>query len=140
MVDTHVERLVGDLPQYGAGRLIHRISVPSPIKPCLGASTPNPGVSIPAVTTKFERTKHDMRSGRKTGCPVSGRSLKMARELGFVQNGPGCRVESTIFFACHSSGVIDLSCPCLYDDMSFLAFSRPTEETKSVLISTMSSN
>ena len=29
------------------------------------------GVSIPAVTTKFDRTKDDMRKGRKTGSPVS---------------------------------------------------------------------
>jgi hypothetical protein len=31
----------------------------------------NPGVSIPAVTTRLERTKHDIRNGRKTGSPVS---------------------------------------------------------------------
>ncbi len=30
-----------------------------------------PGVSIPAVTTRLEMTKHDMRNGRKTGSPVS---------------------------------------------------------------------
>ena len=46
---------------------------------------------------------------------------------------PGCSVESTTFFACHISGVIDLTCPCLYDDMSFFAFSNPDAETKSVL-------
>jgi hypothetical protein len=34
--------------------------------------TPRPGVSIPAVTTRLERTKHDMRKGRNTGSPVSG--------------------------------------------------------------------
>lgn len=43
------------------------------------------GVSMPAVTTRLERTKHDMRKGRKTGCPVSG-----------------CSVESIIFLACQS--------------------------------------
>lgn len=31
-----------------------------------------PGVSMPAVTTRLEITKHDMRKGRKTGSPVSG--------------------------------------------------------------------
>ena len=74
------------------------------------------GVSIPPVTTKFARTKFDMRKGRNTGSPVSG-----------------CRVESTIFFAAHSSGVIEGIWPCLYDETSFFAFSRPAEDTKSVL-------
>ena len=46
---------------------------------------------------------------------------------------PGCSVESTTFFACHISGVIDLTCPCLYDETSFFAFSRPALETKRVL-------
>ena len=46
---------------------------------------------------------------------------------------PGCSVESTTFFACHISGVIDLACPCLYDETSFFAFSRPAWETKRVL-------
>lgn len=65
------------------------------------------------------------------GCP----SLRLR-----VGNQPGWRVESTIFFACHNSGVIDFSWPCLYADMSFFAFSRPAVETKSVLISNVSSN
>jgi len=30
------------------------------------------GVSMPAVTTKLESTKADMRKGRRTGRPVSG--------------------------------------------------------------------
>jgi hypothetical protein len=38
----------------------------------LGMRTPRPGVSMPAVTTRLERTKHDMRKGRNTGSPVSG--------------------------------------------------------------------
>jgi len=29
------------------------------------------GVSIPAVTTRLEMTKQDIRNGRKTGSPVS---------------------------------------------------------------------
>lgn len=33
--------------------------------------TCNPGVSIPAVTIRFEIIKDDMRKGRKTGSPVS---------------------------------------------------------------------
>lgn len=32
---------------------------------------PRLGVSMPAVTTRLEITKHDMRNGRKTGSPVS---------------------------------------------------------------------
>ena len=36
-----------------------------------GARTVNPGVNIPAVTTKLLSTKHDMRKGRNTGSPVS---------------------------------------------------------------------
>src|SRR5947199_6478507 len=51
---------------------------------------------------------------------------------------PGCRVESTTFFANHSSAVIDLMWPCLYDTMSFFAFSRPAAETSSVLPSVSS--
>ena len=46
---------------------------------------------------------------------------------------PGCSVESTTFFACHISGVIDLISPCLYDETSFFAFSRPALETTRVL-------
>ena len=45
---------------------------------------------MPAVTTRLEIMKQDMRKGRKTGCPVSGWS-----------------VESTIFLACHISGVME---------------------------------
>ena len=33
--------------------------------------TPRPGVSIPAVTTRLDMTKQDIRNGRKTGSPVS---------------------------------------------------------------------
>jgi hypothetical protein len=32
---------------------------------------PRFGVSMPAVTTRLEMTKHDIRNGRKTGRPVS---------------------------------------------------------------------
>lgn len=46
---------------------------------------------------------------------------------------PGCSVESTTFFACHISGVMNLASPCLYDETSFFAFSSPDEETKRVL-------
>ena len=47
---------------------------------------------------------------------------------------PGCSVESTTFFACHICGVIDFASPCLYDETSFFAFSRPDVETKRVLM------
>ncbi len=33
--------------------------------------TPSPGVSMPAVTTRLDSTKHDMRNGSITGSPVS---------------------------------------------------------------------
>ena len=37
---------------------------------------------MPAVTTRFEITKHDMRKGRNTGLPVSysGKQLLFLRE------------------------------------------------------------
>lgn len=47
---------------------------------------------------------------------------------------PGCKVESTTFFACHSSGVIPLRLPSLYSATSLFAFSSPALETKRVLI------
>ena len=57
---------------------------------------PRLGVSIPAVTIKLDNTKQDIRKGRKTGWPVSG-----------------CNVESTIFFAYHNSGVMEVIVPVL---------------------------
>lgn len=79
-------------------------------------------------------TKHDMRKGKKTGSPVSCKcqcpSMLWGTRRRYI---PGCSVESTIFLACHSSGVMDLICPCLNDDISFFAFSRPAVETKRVL-------
>jgi hypothetical protein len=41
----------------------------------LRSLTPKPGVSMPAVTTKFDNTKHDIRNGRNTGSPVSVKQL-----------------------------------------------------------------
>lgn len=89
-------------------------------------------MSMPAVTMRLEMTKQDIRKGRKTGWPVS--------ELSIVEDGhkavaflPGCSVESTIFFALHISGVIEVTSPCLYEETSLFAFSRPEEETKRVL-------
>lgn len=46
---------------------------------------------------------------------------------------PGCNVESTIFFARHSAGVISLTWPVLYDVMACLACSRPVEPTSNIL-------
>jgi hypothetical protein len=71
---------------------------------------------MPAVTTRLESTKQDMRKGRKTASPVSG-----------------CSVESTIFLARHSSGVMDCTWPCLYATRAFLACSRPVLPTRRVL-------
>ena len=62
-----------------------------------------------------------MRKGRMTFSPVSG-----------------CSVESTIFLACHSSGVMDRMAPVLYCMMSCLACSRPEEEVRRVLHETVS--
>ena len=92
------------------------------------------GVSIPAVTTKFDMTKHDIRKGRKTGSPVSGpRSQHLNLEEVKEKLIPGWSVESTTFLAVHSSGVICWSLPCLYCVTRDLAFSRPVDEVKSVL-------
>lgn len=38
-----------------------------------GKRTPRPGVSMPAVTIRFDRTKEDIRKGSITGSPVSAR-------------------------------------------------------------------
>jgi hypothetical protein len=57
-------------------------------------------------------------------------------EAGKVGYAPGCSVESTIFFACHISGVICLVSPVLYEVTSCFACSRPEDETKSVRGST----
>lgn len=61
----------------------------------------------------------------------------MQREAWGYDNGtvdePGWSVESTIFFACHSSGVIALICPVLYSETNLLAFSSPDEDTRRVL-------
>lgn len=93
-----------------------------------------PGVSIPAVTTRFEMTKHDMRKGRKTGSPVSAKvSVCYLLQTSRSSSAPGCKVESTIFFACHSSGVMDGIWLNLYAEMSCLACSSPEAETKRVL-------
>lgn len=43
-------------------------------------------------------------------------------------------MESTIFFAFHSSGVIELILPCLYCVISDLACSRPVLEVRRVLV------
>ena len=46
---------------------------------------------------------------------------------------PGCRVESTIFFAFHNSGFISLTFPCLYAVTRFFALSSPALLTSNVL-------
>ena len=87
---------------------------------------------MPAVTIRLEMTKQDMRKGRKTGWPVSEQSTDEEGHTG-CSVLPGWIVASTIFFALHISGVMAVACPCLYEETSFLAFSRPEEETKRVL-------
>lgn len=89
-------------------------------------------MSIPAVTTKFDITKQDMRNGKRTGSPVS---VECQSPHGFTaaESAPGWSVESTNFLACHNSGVIDLICPCLYDVIRFFASSSLALDTKRVL-------
>jgi hypothetical protein len=81
---------------------------------------------------RLDITKQDIRKGRKTGCPVSAQ-ISLASKSVLTDAVPGCSVESITFFACHISGVIDLISPCLYEETSFFAFSRPDAETKRVL-------
>lgn len=96
--------------------------------------TPRPGVSIPAVTTKLDRTKHDMRNGKKTGKPVSWNLVNCATQsVVCVCAIPGWSVESIVFFACHRSGVMSWIFPILYAVTSCFAFSRPAEDVNSVL-------
>ena len=68
----------------------------------------------------------------RLACPYLGTSAKQRQSKG---NSiiPGCSVESTTFLACHISGVIDLTWPCLYVETRRFAFSRPDAETKRVL-------
>lgn len=81
-----------------------------------------------------------MRKGRRTGSPVSvdlvsrhGSRPCPSPPWYSESSLPGCRVESTIFFACHISGVISLTWPVLYATMAFFARSSPCLPTKSVL-------
>lgn len=53
-------------------------------------AVPNPGVGIPAVTTKLEKTQELVRKGKKTVLPVSGR-----------------KAESRILLDYHNSGVME---------------------------------
>ena len=53
-------------------------------------------------------------------------------------NVPGWRVESTIFFAFHNSGVIDWISPCLYFVRRSFACSRPALDVSNVLPSRVS--
>lgn len=89
--------------------------------------TPNPGESIPAVTTKLERTKLDIRNGRKTGSPVSNKmSLRLhdtsplPTNLGVESN----RQSSSPSRAPHSSPP---PCPpCIQQSKTSHAPSRPS--------------
>lgn len=103
----------------------------------LNMRTPRPGVSMPAVTTKLERTKQDMRKGRKTGCPVSCRYQRIVSNLLYDSAVPGCSVESIVFFASHSSGDMSRIFPVLYAVTSCFAFSRPAADVNSVLESAL---
>lgn len=103
---------------------------------------------MPAVTTKLDSTKHDMRKGKRTGLPVSVSELSVSSACVFHPDDrivvfsccalvPGCSVESTIFLACHSSGVMLLISPFLYLTSRSFALSRPVLPAKRVLWRTM---
>jgi hypothetical protein len=105
-------------------------------------------VSIPAVTTKLDSTKQDMRKGKRTGLPVSisklsvrnaafhpmGRNLAPIADVSRAVLVPGCNVESTIFLACQSSGVMLLISPFLYLTSKSFALSSPALPAKRVLL------
>lgn len=75
-----------------------------------------------------------MRKGRKTGSPVSDPiTVSIFILLLCHQNIPGCSVESTTFFARHNSAFIDETSLCLYEEIRRFAWSRPAEETSSIL-------
>jgi hypothetical protein len=96
--------------------------------------TERPGVSMPAVTTRFVRTKHDMRKGRRTGSPVSSVPSATCSHYAIALVAvPGCIVESMILFALHNAGVICCIVPALYAVTSVFASSRPAEDVNSVL-------
>ena len=64
VIDGNVEGLVGYLPEECACCLmvVSTHNVDDRV-----SRTCRPGVSMPAVTTRLEMTKQDMRKGRKTG-------------------------------------------------------------------------
>ena len=74
------------------------------------------GWSIPAVTSRLLKMKALMRSGRKTGEPVSG-----------------CSVEPHTFLGTQSCGVIDVIAPRLYAESSSTDKSSSAVVVKSVL-------
>jgi hypothetical protein len=61
------------------------------------------GVSMPAVTTRLEMTKQDMRKGRKTGWPVSVcvRSISFGAEGG----GPSAGAHQDVMSSPQSSSL-----------------------------------
>ena len=76
-----------------------------------------------------------MTSGTEGG--QAGPCLRLLSVLPWLLHGyegiPGWRVESTAFFACHSSGVIEGIFPCLYCVTRVLACSRAVLDMNSVL-------
>ena len=68
---------------------------------------------MPPVTTRFDSTKADILKGSITGSPVSIDHQRLPKSLTACPIVPGCIVESIIFFAFHSSGVISRICPVL---------------------------
>lgn len=78
-----------------------------------------------------------MRNGKKTGSPLSATVNNRFIHIYSISWGrgvPGWIVESTTFFARHSSGVMLGIWLCLYEVMSLFAFSRPVDETNIILV------
>ncbi len=130
-VDADVERLVGDLPKECTCSL----------KVFSKRDAVQVFVAYLKPRRKHARCYHQV--GYNKGGHAEGQEDWFPRvlQLSITTSGsyfeevriPGCSVESTTFFACHNSGVIELIRPSLYEDMSLFAFSRPAAETKRVL-------
>ena len=78
-------------------------------------------------------TKQDIRNGKNTGSPVSRTYSASSLALVSYQKIPGCKVESTIFFAFQISAFISPMLPCLYPATKLFACSNPALLTSKVL-------
>lgn len=74
------------------------------------------------------------RAGRQAVQYLEADQRAVFAALNPVQPVPGCIVESIIFFALHSSGVMSRIFPVLYAVTSCFACSRPAEDVSRVLV------